>query len=133
MSWALSLGFCLIFSQANSIVVLRKVPSILMGLTVGRLCLNIATTRSILTYSHGGYLIEGVGQWIMGEIWVLGLIFFGTLVIIQFVVIAKGTERIAQVNARFALDALPGQQHALLLEVEKVFCILRKDEDLGTF
>ena len=77
LSWSFSVGFCLIFTRVNSLEILMRVPSVLMGLTIGRLCLNIATTRSILTYGQGGDLIDGIGRWIMGETWLLGLIFLG--------------------------------------------------------
>ncbi len=93
-------------------------PTILLVATILRLALNISTTRLIL--SHGstgttaaGYIISGFAQLVMGGDFVIGIIVFLILVTINFLVITKGATRIAEVGARFTLDAIPGKQMAI--------------------
>ncbi|MCA3628747.1 MAG: flagellar biosynthesis protein FlhA [Methylobacterium sp.] len=93
-------------------------PTILLIATMLRLALNIATTRLILTHGHtgtgaAGHVIESFGTFVMGGNFVIGLIVFIILVIVNFVVITKGSGRIAEVAARFSLDAMPGKQMAI--------------------
>src|SRR5271163_124079 len=93
-------------------------PTVLLVATILRLALNISTTRLIL--SHGeqgptsaGYIIAGFAQLVMGGDFVIGIIVFLILVTINFLVITKGATRIAEVGARFTLDAIPGKQMAI--------------------
>jgi len=93
-------------------------PTVLLIATILRLALNIATTRLIL--SHGGegehaagYVVAGFSKFVMGGDFVIGLIIFAILVTVNFVVITKGATRIAEVGARFTLDAIPGKQMAI--------------------
>ncbi len=97
-------------------------PSLLLGLTLLRLVLNIATTRLILsadaTTADGatavaGHVIEAFSEFVAGGSLVVGLVLFGILIIVQFVVITKGATRISEVAARFTLDAMPGKQMAI--------------------
>ena len=88
-------------------------PGILLILTLFRLSLNIATTRLILTKGYAGELIYAFGNFVVQGNYVVGIIVFGILVIINFVVITKGATRIAEVTARFTLDAMPGKQMAI--------------------
>lgn len=94
-------------------------PSVLLGTTLARLVLNIASTRLILTRaladgtSAAGGVIEAFGQFVAGGQLVVGLILFVILVVIQFIVITKGATRISEVAARFALDGMPGRQMAI--------------------
>lgn len=93
-------------------------PTILLVSTMIRLALNVATTRLILSHGHeglhaAGHVIEAFGQWVMGGNFVIGLIVFAILEIVNFVVITKGSGRIAEVSARFTLDAMPGKQMAI--------------------
>ncbi len=86
--------------------------------TMMRLALNLASTRLILGHGHGGtasagYVIQAFGKLIMQGNFVIGLIVFAILVIVNFVVITKGSGRIAEVAARFSLDAMPGKQMAI--------------------
>lgn len=97
---------------------LSSFPTILLIATTFRLALNIASTRLILTNGHlgtdaAGNVIEAFGGFIMGNNYVIGIIVFIILVIINFVVITKGSGRIAEVAARFSLDAMPGKQMAI--------------------
>lgn len=88
-------------------------PSALLLLTLGRLSLNVATTRLILGQADAGRIVESFGSYVVGGNLVVGLVVFLILVIIQFVVITKGATRISEVGARFVLDAMPGKQMAI--------------------
>ncbi len=93
-------------------------PSLLLLTTLFRLALNVATTRLILLHgqegpSAAGHVIEGFGLFVVGGNPVVGLIIFMILVLINFIVITKGSTRIAEVAARFTLDAMPGKQMAI--------------------
>ena len=94
-------------------------PSILLATTLGRLVLNIATTRLILTSgtssstAAAGGVIESFGQFVAGDQIAVGIIIFTIIVVIQFIVITKGATRISEVTARFALDGMPGRQMAI--------------------
>ena len=94
-------------------------PSLLLATTLGRLVLNVATTRLILThaaqsgmYAAGG-VVKSFGEFVAGDKIVVGLIIFVIIIVIQFVVITKGATRISEVAARFALDGMPGRQMAI--------------------
>jgi len=93
-------------------------PTVLLIATMLRLALNLASTRLILANGHtgtaaAGHVIEAFGNFVMGGNFVIGMIVFGILVIVNFVVITKGSGRIAEVAARFTLDAMPGKQMAI--------------------
>ena len=88
-------------------------PGLLLITTLFRLSLNVASTRLILGEAKAGELIEAFGQFVVSGNYVVGAIVFLVLVIINFVVITKGSGRIAEVGARFTLDALPGKQMAI--------------------
>ena len=93
-------------------------PSVLLLTTLMRLSLNVASTRVVLMEGHtgpgaAGAVIEAFGHFLIGGNFAVGLIVFSILVVINFVVITKGAERIAEVSARFTLDAMPGKQMAV--------------------
>lgn len=88
-------------------------PSLLLITTLFRLSLNISTTRKILLEGNAGQVIEAFGNFVMGGNAVVGFIVFLIIVIVQFMVITKGSERVAEVAARFTLDAMPGKQMAI--------------------
>ena len=89
-------------------------PSLLLVTTVYRLSLNISSTRSILTNAgYAGEVVKTFGEFVIQGNIVVGLIIFIILVLVQFIVITKGAERVAEVSARFTLDALPGKQMAI--------------------
>src|SRR5689334_17684740 len=93
-------------------------PMVLLVTTLYRLALNIASTRLILGHGHegvhgAGHIIEAFGRLMMGGNFAIGLIVFAILVIVNFVVITKGSGRIAEVAARFTLDSMPGKQMAI--------------------
>ncbi|WP_232631729.1 flagellar biosynthesis protein FlhA [Methylobacterium sp. Leaf118] len=93
-------------------------PTLLLIATMLRLALNLASTRLILGHGHegtaaAGHVIEAFGHFVMGGNFVIGIIVFAILIIVNFVVITKGSGRIAEVAARFTLDAMPGKQMAI--------------------
>lgn len=88
-------------------------PSILLIATLFRLALNVSTTRLILLHGFAGKLIGAFGEFVVGGNYVVGGIVFLILVLIQFLVITKGAERVAEVQARFQLDGMPGKQMAI--------------------
>ncbi|MGE5147079.1 MAG: flagellar biosynthesis protein FlhA [Candidatus Eiseniibacteriota bacterium] len=93
-------------------------PTVLLIATILRLALNLASTRLILSHGHegptaAGHVIAAFGNFIMGGNFVIGIIVFAILVLVNFVVITKGSGRIAEVSARFSLDAMPGKQMAI--------------------
>jgi flagellar biosynthesis protein FlhA len=92
-------------------------PTILLGLTLFRLALNICSTRLILTKGHAGNIIESFGHFVIQGNYIVGFVVFVILILINFVVITKGAGRIAEVSARFTLDALPGKQMAIDAEL----------------
>ncbi|MEY4689993.1 MAG: flagellar biosynthesis protein FlhA [Verrucomicrobiota bacterium] len=92
-------------------------PSLLLFVTLFRLALNVATTRLILISGDAGHIIEAFGNFVVGGNYVVGIVIFAILVIINFVVITKGAGRIAEVAARFTLDAMPGKQMAIDAEL----------------
>jgi flagellar biosynthesis protein FlhA len=122
ISLALSLSFSILILMTA--VFIRKplefssFPTILLITTMLRLALNLASTRLILGHGNegtaaSGYVIQAFGKLIMGGNFVIGLIVFAILVLVNFVVITKGSGRIAEVAARFSLDAMPGKQMAV--------------------
>ncbi len=127
-SWLLDV--CLAISMTLSVLVLMTAlfisrpldfssfPTVLLIATMLRLSLNLASTRLILANGHegtdaAGHVIEAFGGFVMSGNFVIGIIVFGILVIVNFVVITKGSGRIAEVSARFSLDAMPGKQMAI--------------------
>jgi flagellar biosynthesis protein FlhA len=127
---ALLLDFSLAISITFSVLILMTslfiqaplefsaFPTVLLIATMLRLALNLASTRLILAHGHegtaaAGHVIEAFGGFVMGGNFVIGIIVFTILVIVNFVVITKGSGRIAEVAARFHLDAMPGKQMAI--------------------
>lgn len=88
-------------------------PSVILIITIFRLALSITTTRLILLDADAGDIIETFGQFVIAGELIVGLVVFLIITIVQFVVITKGSERVAEVSARFTLDALPGKQMSI--------------------
>lgn len=124
------LDFCLVISLSFSVMILMTVmfinkplefssfPTVLLISTLIRLALNISSTRLILSHGHegpaaAGHVIEAFAGFVMSGNFVIGVIVFAILTIVNFVVITKGSGRIAEVAARFTLDAMPGKQMAI--------------------
>jgi flagellar biosynthesis protein FlhA len=126
----LALDFLFTFNIALSVAILLTViyigrpldfavfPTVLLVVTLLRLALNVASTRVVLLEGHtgssaAGKVIEAFGDFVVGGNYAVGLVVFGILVIINFVVVTKGAGRISEVTARFTLDAMPGKQMAI--------------------
>ncbi|OGX68197.1 MAG: EscV/YscV/HrcV family type III secretion system export apparatus protein, partial [Paenibacillus sp. RIFOXYA1_FULL_44_5] len=88
-------------------------PTLLLITTLFRLALNISTTRNILVKADAGSVVDTFGSFVAGDNIVVGLVVFFILVIVNFIVITKGSERVAEVGARFTLDAMPGKQMSI--------------------
>ena len=114
---ALSLGILLTAFYASRPLEFAIFPGLLLMTTLFRLSLNVASTRLILSQGHAGNLIDAFGQIVVAGNYVVGAIIFLVLVVINFVVITKGSGRIAEVGARFTLDAMPGKQMAIDAEL----------------
>ena len=115
---ALALMVMMISAQMVKPLDFAALPTVLLVTTLMRLSLNVASTRVVLMEGHtgpgaAGKVIEAFGHFLIGGNFAVGLIVFFILVVINFVVVTKGAERIAEVGARFALDAMPGKQMAI--------------------
>ena len=88
-------------------------PSLLLLTTLFRLAINVSVTRLVLLHGDAGHVVEAFGNFVVGGNVVVGLIIFFILIVIQFVVITNGAGRVAEVGARFTLDAMPGKQMAI--------------------
>ena len=115
---ALALMVMMVSAQMVKPLDFTALPTVLLVTTLMRLSLNVASTRVVLMDGHNGpgaagKVIESFGHVLIGDNFAVGLIVFAILVVINFVVVTKGAERIAEVGARFALDAMPGKQMAI--------------------
>src|ERR1043165_865768 len=88
-------------------------PSLLLLTTLFRLAINVSVTRLILLHGDAGHVVTAFGNFVVGGNVVVGLVIFLILIVIQFVVITNGAGRVAEVGARFTLDAMPGKQMAI--------------------
>ncbi|TFE24412.1 flagellar biosynthesis protein FlhA [Cohnella luojiensis] len=88
-------------------------PTILLLTTIFRLALNVSTTRLVLSKADAGHVVETFGRFVAGGQIAIGFVVFLILVVVQFIVITKGSERVAEVGARFTLDAMPGKQMSI--------------------
>ena len=112
-SISMAIAVLVITLSSRESLELSTFPSMLLFATLFRLSLNVASTRLILLQGDAGKIIQTFGQFVAGGSLVVGLVIFLILVIIQFIVITKGAERISEVAARFTLDAMPGKQMAI--------------------
>jgi flagellar biosynthesis protein FlhA len=110
---ALALTIILVAMNTVDPLQLSIFPSLLLLTTLFRLGLNVSTTRSILTKADAGTVVHTFGSFVVGGSAIVGFLVFVILVIIQFIVITKGSERVAEVAARFTLDAMPGKQMSI--------------------
>jgi len=112
-SISLAVAILIITLSAKEALELSTFPSLLLFTTLFRLSLNVASTRLILVQADAGKIIQTFGNFVAAGSLVVGLVIFLILVVIQFIVITKGAERISEVSARFTLDAMPGKQMAI--------------------
>ena len=114
---ALSLLVMLVILYVKEPTDFNGFPTLLLLITLYRLALNVATTRLILLDGYAGHIVEAFGNFAVGGNYVVGLVIFLILVGINFIVITKGAGRIAEVAARFTLDAMPGKQMSIDAEL----------------
>ena len=98
---------------ANEVLQMSFYPTILLFTTVFRIALNVSSTRLILSTGDAGNVVQTFGQYVGGGDLLIGVLVFLILIIVQFMIINKGSERVAEVTARFTLDAMPGKQMAI--------------------
>ncbi|NLB83635.1 MAG: FHIPEP family type III secretion protein, partial [Synergistaceae bacterium] len=115
LSMNITIGVVVLLSTfyARRALDLAAFPTMLLIVTLFRLALNVSTTRLILLNADAGQVVSAFGNFVVGGNYVVGAVVFLILVVIQFVVITKGAERVAEVAARFTLDAMPGKQMAI--------------------
>jgi flagellar biosynthesis protein FlhA len=113
LNFSLALLLLLLTFYVQRPVDFSTFPSLLLIATLFRLSLNVATTRLILTEGEAGKVIDAVGSHVVGGNYVVGLIVFLILVVVQYVVVTSGAQRVSEVAARFTLDSMPGQQMSI--------------------
>ncbi|ATB27854.1 flagellar biosynthesis protein FlhA [Melittangium boletus] len=121
--WLLDLGLALNLVAAVSLLVaalyardalkVTSFPTLLLFTTLFRLALNVSSTRLALAEGHAGEIIQAFGEFVVRGDYVVGAVIFAILTLVQFLVVAKGAERVAEVSARFTLDAMPGKQMSI--------------------
>lgn len=111
----ISIAMIILFNAlfSTEAINMSSFPTLLLLTTLFRMSLNVGSTRNILLTGYAGNVVETFGQFVGGGNLVVGIIIFMILVIIQFIVINKGSERVSEVTARFTLDAMPGKQMAI--------------------
>lgn len=110
---AISIVIMLMTLFTTEVLQFSVFPTLLLITTLFRLGLNISSTRLILTQADAGSIIEAFGSFVAGDSYIVGIIIFIIIVIIQFIVITNGAGRVAEVSARFTLDAMPGKQMSI--------------------
>ncbi len=111
----MALAFTILFTTmfVKEVLDMSYYPTILLFTTIFRIALNVSSTRLILSTGNPGNVVATFGQFVGGGDMVIGIVVFIILILIQFIVINKGSERVAEVTARFTLDAMPGKQMAI--------------------
>ncbi len=122
-AWLLDVGIALNLAAAVALLVaalyardalkVAAFPTLLLLTTLFRLALNVSSTRLALSEGHAGDIIQAFGEFVVRGEYVVGAVIFAILTLVQFVVVAKGAERVAEVSARFTLDAMPGKQMSI--------------------
>jgi len=113
INFTVSVGLLMVSLYIAKAVQLSIFPSILLVTTLFRLGIEIAATRQILLHAYAGEVIQAFGQFVVGGNYVVGAVIFLIITIVQFIVVTKGAERVAEVAARFTLDAMPGKQMSI--------------------
>ncbi len=121
--WLLDLGLAVNLAAAVALLVaalqaqdalkVTAFPTLLLFTTLFRLALNVSSTRLALADGHAGEVIQAFGEFVVRGDYVVGAVLFAILTLVQFLVVAKGAERVAEVSARFTLDAMPGKQMSI--------------------
>lgn len=110
-SWALTI--LLLTFYTDKPLSFSTFPALLLISTLFRLALNISATRLILSDAHAGKVIDAMGHYVIRGNYVMGLVVFLILIIVQFIVVTNGAQRVAEVAARFTLDSMPGKQMSI--------------------
>lgn len=110
-SWALTI--LLLTFYTDKPLSFSTFPALLLISTLFRLALNVSATRLILSNGYAGRVIDAIGQYVIHDNYVLGLVVFMILIIVQYVVVTNGAQRVAEVAARFTLDSMPGKQMSI--------------------
>jgi type III secretion protein V len=121
--WLLDLGLAINLAAAVALLVaalyardalkVTSFPTLLLFTTLFRLALNVSSTRLALAEGHAGDVIQAFGEFVVRGDYIVGAVLFAILTLVQFLVVAKGAERVAEVSARFTLDAMPGKQMSI--------------------
>lgn len=121
--WLLDLGLALNLTAGLSLLVaalyardalkVATFPTLLLVTTLFRLAMNVSSTRLALSEGHAGHIIQAFGEFVVRGDYVVGAVIFAILTLVQFLVVTKGAERVAEVSARFTLDAMPGKQMSI--------------------
>lgn len=111
----ISIALVILFNAmfTKDVLNMSSFPTIILFTTIFRIALNVSTTRLILSTGNPGHVVRIFGEFVGGGNLVIGVIIFIILILVQFIVINKGSERVAEVTARFTLDAMPGKQMAI--------------------
>ena len=122
-SWLLDVGLAINLAAAISLLVaalyakdalkVASFPTLLLITTLFRLAMNVSSTRLALSEGHAGEIIQAFGEFVVRGDYVVGAVIFAILTLVQFLVVTKGAERVAEVSARFTLDAMPGKQMSI--------------------
>jgi type III secretion protein V len=122
-AWVLDLGIALNLAAASALLVaalsakdalkVATFPTLLLLTTLFRLAMNVSSTRLALSEGHAGDIIQAFGEFVVRGDYVVGAVIFAILTLVQFLVVTKGAERVAEVSARFTLDAMPGKQMSI--------------------
>ncbi|GLU34076.1 type III secretion system export apparatus subunit SctV [Trinickia caryophylli] len=113
LNLAISVVLLTVSTYVPSAVSFSSFPALLLFTTLFRLALNIASCKLILLHANAGHVIDAFGRLVVGNNVVVGGVVFLVIAVVQFIVIAKGSERVAEVGARFSLDAMPGKQMSI--------------------
>jgi len=115
LAFNIAIAFTILFVSmfSKEVLDMSYYPTILLFTTIFRIALNVSSTRNILGKGYAGNVVETFGEFVGGGDLIIGTIVFIILILIQFLVINKGSERVAEVTARFTLDAMPGKQMAI--------------------
>lgn len=110
---SLAVSLLMLSMYVPRVLAFSTFPSMLLFTTLFRLALNISTTRLILVKANAGHIIDTFGNFVVAGNFIVGAVIFIIILIVQFIVITKGAERVAEVSARFTLDAMPGKQMSI--------------------
>ncbi|HEX5513584.1 MAG TPA: flagellar biosynthesis protein FlhA [Gammaproteobacteria bacterium] len=113
LNFSLGLTVLLLTFYTEKPLAFSTFPSILLIATLLRLSLNIASTRLILEHADAGRVIDAIGTYVIGGNYVIGLVVFLILIVVQYIVVTNGAQRVAEVAARFTLDSMPGKQMSI--------------------